>query len=159
MRWTRLGPGVARRHRLTIGAQVINLPHNAKLARPLGKSSRPAKNLRLDNTNKTSCFYSCLCVFIRGYFLTMVSTCRTRVSPAPGLEEPVPFSSRRGVQATMAAYANVAPRDPVSNASCRRIGTGRGSETGCVLASEQLFFDFRIARRLPGACGRNRAGD
>ncbi len=46
----------------------------------------------------------------------------------------------------MAAYANVAPRNPVSNAPCRRIGTGRGSETDCVLASEQLFFDFRIAR-------------
>jgi len=29
-----------------------------------------------------------------------------------------------------------------------RLGTGRGSETGCVLASEQLFFDFRIALAL-----------
>jgi hypothetical protein len=56
----------------------------------------------------------------------------------------------------MAAYANVAPRDPVSNAPCRRIGTGRDSETGCVLASEQLFFDFSIARGpglAPGAMG------
>jgi hypothetical protein len=64
-------------------------------------------------------------------------------------KEPVPFSSRGGVQASVAAYSNVAPRDPVSNAPCRRIGTGRDSETGCVLASEQLFFDFRIAR-APG---------
>ena len=31
-------------------------------------------------------------------------------------------------------------------APCRRIGTGRGSETGCLSASEQLFCDFRIAR-------------
>jgi hypothetical protein len=37
-------PGFARLRRLPIGAQVINLPHNAKLARRLRKSSRPAKN-------------------------------------------------------------------------------------------------------------------
>ncbi len=38
-------------------------------------------------------------------------------------------------------------------ASCRRIGTGRGSETGCFSASEQLFFDFRIACEVRSASG------
>jgi hypothetical protein len=35
-------------------------------------------------------------------------------------------------------------------APCRegpRLGTGRGSVTGCLLASEQRFFDFRVAGR------------
>jgi hypothetical protein len=39
-------------------------------------------------------------------------------------------------------------------APCRegpRLGTGRRSETDCVSASEQLFFDFRIAREASRA--------
>ena len=38
-------------------------------------------------------------------------------------------------------------------APSRCMGTGRGSVTGCLLASEQLFFDFRVTVADAAASG------
>jgi hypothetical protein len=69
---------------------------------------------------------------------------------APGLEEPVPFSSRGGVQATVAAYSNVARRDPVSNCPLQGmypwLGTGRRSELGLHLGERAAPLRFHSNR-------------
>src|SRR5262245_12117142 len=74
----------------------------------------------------------------------------------PGLEEPVPFPSQGGVQAAMAAWRTLTPFWPglIRDATCRN-GAGRGTETSCLLASEQRFFNFRVMHEmgLSGASG------
>ena len=73
---------------------------------------------------------------------------------APGLRETGScLLSRRRIQASVAALRTLHRVTRFQIAPSRSIGTGRGSETGCFSASEQLFFDFRVARAAAGGAG------
>ena len=84
------------------------------------------------------------CAFLPGYRL---------LRPWQGLEGTGSFLLTRRRTSHYGRLTNVAPRMNPTLSPRAVLGAGRGSETSCFSASEQPFFDFRVAGGLGGVCG------